>query len=41
MNHQLAVIEAIFRLGIQRGKMLLRLAFTWHHADIVTAYQRI
>jgi hypothetical protein len=41
MDHQIAVIEAVFGLRIEGDKVILRLAFTGHHADIVTAHQRI
>ena len=41
MNHQLAVIDVILRLGVESDKVILRLALTGHHADIVAANQRI
>ena len=41
MNHQIAVIEAVFGLRIQSHKVILRFAFAGHHADIVTADERI
>ena len=41
VNHQLAIVKAIFRLGIERGEVIFRLAFARHHADIVAANQRI
>ena len=41
MDHQIAVIQPIFRLGIQRNKVILWLTFAGHHADIVTAHKRI
>ncbi len=41
MDHQLAGIEAVFRLCIKRPKVVARLAFARHHADIVTAHQRV
>ena len=41
MNHQLAVVDMVFRLGIESDEMVLRLPFTRHHADVVTANQRI
>ena len=41
MNHQLAVIDVVLRLGIEGDKVILGLALAGHHADIVTAHQRI
>ena len=41
LNHQIAVIQPVFRLRIQRGKVFLRLTFTWHHTDVVPAHQCI
>ncbi len=41
MDHQIAVIETVFGLGIQRNKVILGLTFARHHADIVTAHKRI
>ena len=41
MNHQLAVIDVVFRLGIEGDKVILGLTLAGHHADIVTAHQRI
>ena len=41
MNHQLAVVQTIFGLCIERSEAFARFTFTWHHADIVTANQRI
>ncbi len=41
MNHQIAVIEPVFRLRIQGGKVIFWLTFARHHADVVTAHQRI
>ncbi len=41
MDHQLAVAEAILRLGIKGRKVILRLALAGHHADVVPADQRI
>ena len=41
MDHQLAVINMVLRLGIEGDKVILGLALTWHHADIVAANQRI
>ena len=41
MNHQLAVVDTVLRLGIEGDKVVLRFAPTRHHADIVTADQRI
>ncbi len=41
MDHQVAVVETVLGLGIQRRKVILRFAFAGHHTDIVTAHQRI
>ena len=41
MDHQIAVIETVFWLRIQRDKVILRFALAWHHTDVVTANQRI
>ena len=41
MNHQLAVIDVVLRLGIEGDKVILGLTLAGHHADIVTAHQRI
>ena len=36
MDHQIAIVQSIFRLGIECDKVILLFTFTWHHADIVT-----
>ena len=36
MDHQIAIVQPIFRLGIECDKVILLFTFTWHHADIVT-----
>ena len=41
MQHQIAIIQAIFRLRIEGDEMIFRLAGSGHHADIVAANQRI
>ncbi|MNH22061.1 hypothetical protein D3C79_819010 [compost metagenome] len=41
VNHQFTGVQAVFGLGIERGKVALRLAAARHHADVVAADQRI
>ena len=41
VDHQLAGVQAVLRLGIERGEVGLLLAAAGHHADIVAADQRI
>ena len=41
VDHQLAGVQAVFRLGIERGEVSLLLAAAGHHADIVAADQGI
>ncbi|MPN04518.1 hypothetical protein SDC9_151759 [bioreactor metagenome] len=41
MYHQIAVIQPIFRLGVEGDEMILLFTFTGHHADIIAADQRI
>ena len=36
MDHQIAIVQPIFRLGIECDKVILLFTFTWLHADIVT-----
>ena len=35
MDHQIAIVQPIFRLGIECDKVILLFTFTRHHADIV------
>lgn len=35
VDHQIAIVQPIFRLGIERDKVILLFTFTRHHADIV------
>ena len=41
MDHQIAIVQPIFRLGIECDKVILLFTFTWHHADIVTTDEGI
>ena len=41
MDHKITIIQPIFGLGIEGDKVILLFTFTWHHADIVSADQRI
>ncbi|GCM25387.1 hypothetical protein ExPCM16_01307 [Escherichia coli] len=36
MDHQIAIVQPIFRLGVECDKVILLFTFTRHHADIIT-----